>query len=98
MVCTNDGQISNVWRKQNLINIGAKLDLPPKELSHFGAFVIASVGQSHLGRHKLSATQLAAQANHDACETFDLVTVRMAAYTNITVSQPTVFCANVPQS
>src|SRR5262249_31967115 len=77
MVGTHDGQVSNVWSKQNFINISAKLDLPAKKLSHFGAFVVASVGQSHLGWHKLSATQLAAQANHDGCETLDLVAVRI---------------------
>jgi hypothetical protein len=97
-VGTNDGQVSNAWSKQNFVNIGAKLDLPPKKFSHFGAFAIASVGQSHLGRHKSNATQLAAQADRDGCETLDLVAVRMAAYTNITVSHPTVLSANVPQS
>src|SRR5262249_7401517 len=97
-VGTNDGQISTVWSKQNFINISAKLDLPAKKFSHFWAFAIASVGQSHTGRHKSNATQLAAQADHDGCETFDLVAVRIAAYTNITVSQPTVPFANVPHS
>ena len=71
---------------------------PPKKLSHFGALVIASVGQPHMGRHKLSATQLAAQADPDGCETLDLVAVRMAAYTNMTVSPPTVLSTNVTQS
>src|SRR5215472_9191262 len=89
-VGTNDGQVSNVWSKQNFINISAKLDLSPEKLSHFGALALASVGQSHMGRHKSNATQLAAQANPDGCETLDLVAVRMAAYTNIPVSPPTV--------
>src|SRR5262245_58225742 len=97
MVGANDGQISNVWSKQNFIDISAKLDLPAKKLSHLGAFVIASVGQSHPGRHKLNASQLAAQADRDGRETLDLVAIRMSAYTNITVSYPTVLSANVPQ-
>src|SRR5262249_52982505 len=97
-VGTDDGQVSNFWSEQHFINVGIKLDLPAKKFSHFWAFAIASVGQSHMGRHKPNATQLAAQADHDGCETLDLVAVRIAAYTNITVSQPTALSANVPQS
>src|SRR5262245_30638926 len=97
-VGTDGGQVFNLESEQHLLNISGKLGPAPKKMSHFGAFVIASVGQSHMGRHKLNATQLAAQADRDGCETLDLVAVRIAAYTNITVSQSTVLSANVPQS
>src|SRR5215475_4846799 len=61
MVGTNDGQISNVWSKQNLINISAKLDLPPQKIESFRGTCHrvggpASHGSAQVERHSVGGT------------------------------------------
>src|SRR5262245_45545747 len=98
MVGADDRPVANARGKQDFINGGTKFDLCSKEFSHFGAPAVAAVRQFYVGWHKANAGQLPAQADRNGCKTLDLVTIRVTANTNISVSNATVFAADIFQS